>query len=159
MTEHHGIASVACLHVALLGLYQSGVIHSFMHSFVHLFIPNKGKKPTLAAHAPFPFPRLLHPDFGRLVDAGSWQLAAGMTSPSLTWPDTDTNIELGPNGHFNLQHFEPQLLKSSTSDTLHPVIYLFGVCHARALSSALLRASDPPEIKWMWRKNKENVPN
>jgi hypothetical protein len=30
--EHCGIASVVCLHVALSGLYQRAVIHSFIHS-------------------------------------------------------------------------------------------------------------------------------
>jgi hypothetical protein len=37
--EHRGIESMVCLHVALSGLYQSAVIHSFIHACKK--VPNK----------------------------------------------------------------------------------------------------------------------
>jgi hypothetical protein len=39
LTEHSGIASAACPHVALSGLYQSTVIHSFTHSLT-IYMPS-----------------------------------------------------------------------------------------------------------------------
>jgi hypothetical protein len=33
--EHRGIASAACPHVALSGLCQRAIIHSFFRSFIH----------------------------------------------------------------------------------------------------------------------------
>jgi hypothetical protein len=47
LTEHRGIASVACPHVALSGLYQSAVIHSFI-----LPLGNEACKVTYRVRAP-----------------------------------------------------------------------------------------------------------